>query len=220
MAVDVAQLLSFAVKNNASDLHLSSGLPPMIRVDGDVRRINVPPLDHAQVHDLIYDIMNDKQRKDFGEDIIEKVERDIYLQVMDNLWMQHLENMDHLRQGIHWSSVGQRDPLVEYRRRSKLIFEEMQTVLRHDVVRALFHARPVGHDHIHDPIETELTRAARASVDNADKIVNTDDSFDEDDFKVVKSGNTSAGSKKKISNTKRKKNRKAQRTNRKKNRKK
>ena len=50
MAVDVAQLLSFTVKNNASDLHLSAGLPPMIRVDGDVRRINLPPLEHSEVH--------------------------------------------------------------------------------------------------------------------------------------------------------------------------
>src|SRR5207248_1134411 len=52
----------------------------------------------------------------FTSDIMRKVERDIYLQVLDNLWMQHLENMDHLREGIHWMSVGQQDPLVEYRR--------------------------------------------------------------------------------------------------------
>jgi twitching motility protein PilT len=65
--MDIAELLAFAVKNNASDLHLSSGLPPMIRVDGDIRRINVPALDHKTVHGLIYDIMNDKQRKDFEE---------------------------------------------------------------------------------------------------------------------------------------------------------
>jgi len=65
--MDITELLAFSAKQGASDLHLSSGLPPMIRVDGDVRRINVPPLDHAQVHDLIYDIMNDKQRKDFEE---------------------------------------------------------------------------------------------------------------------------------------------------------
>jgi twitching motility protein PilT len=65
--MDITELLAFSAKQGASDLHLSAGLPPMIRVDGDVRRINVPPLDHAQVHDLIYDIMNDKQRKDFEE---------------------------------------------------------------------------------------------------------------------------------------------------------
>ena len=65
--MDIAELLAFSVKHNASDLHLSAGLPPMIRVDGDIRRINVPALDHKTVHALVYDIMNDKQRKDFEE---------------------------------------------------------------------------------------------------------------------------------------------------------
>ena len=65
--MDITELLAFSAKQGASDLHLSSGLPPMIRVDGDVRRINIPPLEHAQVHDLVYDIMNDRQRKDFEE---------------------------------------------------------------------------------------------------------------------------------------------------------
>ncbi len=65
--MDIAELLTFSVKNNASDLHLSAGMPPMIRVDGDIRRINVPPLDHKEVHGLIYDIMSDKQRRDYEE---------------------------------------------------------------------------------------------------------------------------------------------------------
>jgi len=65
--MDIAQLLAFGVKQGASDLHLSAGLPPMIRVDGDIRRINVPEMDHKQVHDMVYDIMSDKQRKDYEE---------------------------------------------------------------------------------------------------------------------------------------------------------
>jgi twitching motility protein PilT len=65
--MDIGELLAFSVKNGASDLHLSAGLPPMIRVDGDVRRINVPSMDHKDVHDMVYDIMNDKQRKDYEE---------------------------------------------------------------------------------------------------------------------------------------------------------
>ena len=65
--MDISELLAFSVKNSASDLHLSAGQPPMIRVDGEVRRINVPPMDHKAVHALIYDIMNDKQRKDYEE---------------------------------------------------------------------------------------------------------------------------------------------------------
>ena len=67
MPADISQLLAFGVKNKASDLHLSAGVPPMIRVDGDVRRINMPPLEHKDVHDMVYDIMNDKQRKDYEE---------------------------------------------------------------------------------------------------------------------------------------------------------
>lgn len=65
--MDITELLAFSAKQGASDLHLSAGLPPMIRVDGDVRRINLPALDHKQVHELVYDIMNDRQRKDFEE---------------------------------------------------------------------------------------------------------------------------------------------------------
>ena len=65
--MDITELLAFSVKHNASDLHLSAGLPPMIRVDGDIRRINVPALEHKTVHSLVYDIMNDKQRRDYEE---------------------------------------------------------------------------------------------------------------------------------------------------------
>jgi preprotein translocase subunit SecA len=107
----------------------------------------------------------------FTADIMRKVERDVYLQILDNLWMQHLENMDHLREGIHWISVGQQDPLVEYRRRGQLLFDDMQQTLRHDIVRAMFHVEPVDADELDRPVETELTRAARGSVDNAAKVL-------------------------------------------------
>ncbi|MFI0399913.1 MAG: type IV pilus twitching motility protein PilT [Thiolinea sp.] len=65
--MDITQLLAFGVKNSASDLHLSAGLPPMIRVDGEMRRINLPVLEHKQVHGMVYDIMNDNQRKSYEE---------------------------------------------------------------------------------------------------------------------------------------------------------
>ncbi len=65
--MDITELLAFAVKNKASDLHLSSGLPPMIRVHGDIRRINLPPMEHKDVHGMVYDIMNDGQRKVYEE---------------------------------------------------------------------------------------------------------------------------------------------------------
>lgn len=67
--MDITELLSFAVKNKASDTHLSSGLPPMIRINGEVKRLNIEPLDAKAVHAMIYDIMNDKQRKFFEENL-------------------------------------------------------------------------------------------------------------------------------------------------------
>ncbi|WJG08665.1 type IV pilus twitching motility protein PilT [Aliiglaciecola sp. LCG003] len=67
--MDITELLAFSVKNNASDLHLSAGLPPIIRVDGEMRRLNVPELDHKQVHGLVYEIMNDRQRKEYEENL-------------------------------------------------------------------------------------------------------------------------------------------------------
>ncbi len=125
------------------------------------------------------------QEKKFTAEVMRKVERDIYLQVLDNLWMQHLENMDHLREGIHWISVGQRDPLVEYRRQGQKIFEEMQAELRHEIVRGVSHAQPVDADAtLSSAVDTELTRAAKSSVDNADRIVEAE-VYDESDFKPL-----------------------------------
>jgi preprotein translocase subunit SecA len=118
----------------------------------------------------------------FTPAVMRKVERDIYLQVLDNLWMQHLENMDHLREGIHWMSVGQQDPLVEYRRRGQLLFEDMQRSLQHDVLVHLFHAQPVAPDNLDRAIDTELTRAARGSVNNASAITAAETEFEAADF--------------------------------------
>ncbi len=119
----------------------------------------------------------------FTPEVLRKVERDVYLQILDNLWMQHLENMDHLKEGIHWMSVGQQDPLVEYRRRSQILFDEMQLVLRHEVVRTLYHAMPVPPEDLERPAETELTRAARHSVENANQITTAETEFEAADFK-------------------------------------
>jgi preprotein translocase subunit SecA len=121
--------------------------------------------------------------------------------------MQHLENMDHLREGIHWMSVGQQDPLVEYRRRGQLLFEDMQNSLRHDVVRALFHAQPISQEELERATETELTRAARGSISNASQITAAETEFAAADF-VDK--NTDIQAKKKQS-TDRKKARKTER---------
>jgi preprotein translocase subunit SecA len=125
----------------------------------------------------------------FTPEVLRNVERVIFLQVLDDLWMQHLENMDHLREGIHWISVGQQDPLVEYRRRGQLLFEDMQMTLRHNILRTLFHAEPISEDQLNQPIDTELTRAARGSVENAKDIRSGQDEFDEKDFKQTKKEN-------------------------------
>ncbi len=146
----------------------------------------------------------------FTDEIMHKIERDVYLQILDNLWMQHLENMEHLREGIHWISVGQRDPLVEYRRQGQILFDDMQGTLRHDVVRALFHAEPVSESVLDRPAETELTLAARGSVDNADRIIEAEE-FEEADFKDISAG---SATKKHQSDKKRKKARKAERQRR------
>jgi len=145
----------------------------------------------------------------FTPEVMRKIERDVYLQILDNLWMQHLENMEHLREGIHWMSVGQRDPLVEYRRQAQRVFEEMQATLRHDVVRALFHVQPVDMAQLEKATETELTRAARKSVDNADKITEAED-FEAGDFVPKKA----AAAEKKTAHDKIKKARKAERQRR------
>jgi len=148
-----------------------------------------------------------EQTELFTEEVMQKVERDIFLQVLDNLWMQHLENMDHLRQGINWISVGQRDPLVEYRRQSQAMFEEMQQELRHDTIHSLFHAKPVSQDRLDLAIDTDLTIAAKSSVDNADKVLNLDSRIDDDDFSsMVDSG---SATKPKVSSVKKKQKRKS-----------
>ncbi len=154
------------------------------------------------------------QKNSFGEEVMQKVERDIFLQVLDNLWMQHLENMDHLRQGINWISVGQKDPLVEYRRQAQALFEIMQQELRHETVRAVFHARPVSSDRLDRSVETELTLAAKGSVDNADKVLSGETNLDEDDFKVKSEGSAQVKAQKL-----KKKSRKKERQNKKKARK-
>ena len=108
----------------------------------------------------------DKKDK-FGEEKIQVLQRDIYLQALDVLWMEHLENMSHLREGIGWRSIGQKDPLVEYRFEGQKLYDVMQTTLCKQVLRSLYHANLSDVDSI---IETELTKAARGSVDNADDI--------------------------------------------------
>jgi preprotein translocase subunit SecA len=98
-----------------------------------------------------------------------KIEREVYLQVLDGLWMQHLENMQHLREGIHWRSVGQRDPLVEYRTESQKLFDGLQKNLREIVLSRLLAI--TEQDAIESGLadgqeyESELTKMAESSTE-------------------------------------------------------
>lgn len=107
-----------------------------------------------------------KREEDLTPELMRRVEREVYLQVMDTLWMQHLENMQHLREGIHWRSVGQRDPLVEYRQESQRVFETLQATLREEVIRAMFHiTKGEVQQAKDDKFDTALTSAAENSVE-------------------------------------------------------
>src|SRR5690606_3493455 len=102
-----------------------------------------------------------------GSDLMRQVEREAIMQVLDQLWMEHLENMEHLRNGIGWRSIGQKDPLVEYRREGQNLFETMQATLRFEVVKGLNHLQP---HQINRAVETELTKMARQATDNTNEI--------------------------------------------------
>ncbi len=143
---------------------------------------------------------------ELGIEVMRGVEREIYLQVLDLLWMQHLENMQHLREGIHWRSVGQRDPLVEYRHESQKLFESLQATLRDEVLRAVFHI----HKHEVDPkkvqdthYDSELTQAARTSVERGVNEAGLPAVHNESEYKAKKA--PSSGAKKKAAAKKKRK---------------
>ncbi len=113
----------------------------------------------------IEELYADKEAE-FGSDIMRRVEREVYLQVLDTLWMQHLENMQHLREGIHWRSVGQRDPLVEYRSESQKLFDGLQRTLRQEVMKILLNLTAQDIAPLSDDdYNTELTKLAEASTE-------------------------------------------------------
>lgn len=106
------------------------------------------------------------KEEQFGEATMRKIEREVYLNVLDALWMQHLENMDHLREGIHWRSVGQRDPLVEYRSESQKLFDGMERALREQVMRIILELRPQDVAEVSDDeYDTELTKMAEGATE-------------------------------------------------------
>ena len=162
-----------------------------------------------------------KQEVEFGEDIMRKVEREVYLKVLDTLWMQHLENMQHLREGIHWRSVGQRDPLVEYRAESQKLFDGLQRNLREEVLKILLSITPAearAEDVVDgEEYDTELTKMAESSTEKGVNEISKGDKNLDSEFKKEKSTAASDARKKKANVAKKKK--KQARQNKKKGRK-
>lgn len=156
------------------------------------------------------------KEKELGEEVIRGVEREVYLQILDTLWMQHLENMQHLREGIHWRSVGQRDPLVEYRSESQKLFDSLQATLTEEVLRAVFHVHKTDalvKESSDDEYDTELTKLAENSVERGVNEVTGGELNRDSDFSVKKGSTQAEANRKK--NTARKA-KKKQRQNRKK----
>lgn len=192
------------------------------------------PLDEAKIKEIGAE-KNDKRRYEiaktaikqlyedreetFTADVLRKLERQVYMEVLDQLWMQHLENMQHLREGIHWRSVGQRDPLVEYRVESQKLFDSLQETLRDEVLRIVMHVRPTDvHVHKEEDYDTELTRLAENAVEQGVNEVANVNHFSDDDFGSSTKRSKTASEQNRVKNQARKK-KKAQRQNRKKNRK-
>ncbi|MBR2543343.1 preprotein translocase subunit SecA [Candidatus Saccharibacteria bacterium] len=133
-----------------------------------------------------------KKEDEFGVETMRKVEREVYLKVLDTLWMQHLENMQHLREGIHWRSVGQRDPLVEYRSESQKLFDGLQRNLREEVLKILLTITPseAAADEVMDgeEYESELTKMAEGQVSKGVNEVSAGDKNLDAEFKKKTSG--------------------------------
>lgn len=211
----VADLASLPTKNNPTFVEEFSGL--FVLNEADVLKIGAEKRDKVRLKDAKDAVMARYAAKEteMTPETLRKIERDVYLQVLDTLWMQHLENMQHLRDGIHWRSVGQRDPLVEYRSESAKLFDSLQATLRDEVLGAIMHVRSSDFLAVaEESHETELTRLAETSVERGVNEITNGQSNRDEEFVVSKSKSNES----KVRNQARKK-KKAQRQNRKKNRK-
>ena len=147
--------------------------PDLIETIGAMRK----PEDRAKLALTAVSEAYANQELEFGPEVMRRIEREVYLKVLDALWMQHLENMQHLREGIHWRSIGQRDPLVEYRTESQKLFEGLQKNLREEVLKILLSVtkqEAVATNIVDgEEYDTELTQMAETATN---KGVNTIDS--------------------------------------------
>jgi preprotein translocase subunit SecA len=166
LAEQVGVLTALSVKDNPQ---LPQAIEAIIPLDGKtLKKVTSQDKDKDRTEKTLKAAQKlyKKREDELGSELMRKVEREVYLQVLDTLWMQHLENMQHLREGIHWRSVGQRDPLVEYRQESQRVFESLQATLREEVLRAIFHVTKGDvRQARQEDFTTELTKAAENSVE-------------------------------------------------------
>ena len=189
--------------------------------EDEIKKIGAEKRDRVRVKmalDAAKKLYQDKE-DELGSELLRGIEREVYLQVLDTLWMQHLENMQHLREGIHWRSVGQRDPLVEYRAESQKLFDSLQANLRAEVLHAIYQVRKtdaITREATDDEHDTELTRLAETSVERGVNEITSGEANRDQDFTKTKAAPTTADVNRKRNAARKKK--KAQRQNRKKNR--
>lgn len=187
----------------------------------EIKKIGAEKRDRVRTKmalDAAKKLYQDKE-DELGSELLRGIEREVYLQVLDTLWMQHLENMQHLREGIHWRSVGQRDPLVEYRAESQKLFDSLQANLRAEVLHAIYQVRKtdaITREATDDEHDTELTRLAETSVERGVNEITSGEVNRDHDFTKTKAAPTTADVNRKRNAARKKK--KAQRQNRKKNR--
>ena len=215
----VKELVTLPTKNNPKFIEEFTAAFPVD--EAAVRKVGREKKDRLRLQKAMKLARQAYQEKDeeIGAEELRGVEREVYMVVLDTLWMQHLENMQHLREGIHWRSVGQRDPLVEYRAESQKLFTSLQENLRNEVLNTIFHIHKsdaVIRQSQDDEYDTELTRLAESAVERGVNEVGAGEENRDGDFSVKK-GKSNAESNRAKNQARKKK--KAQRQNRKKNRK-
>ena len=185
----LADLTTLPSKNNPKFVEEFEEIFPTERKE--IEKIGKVKNDHKRLiaSEKLVAKLYEEQEKKLTTELIRGVEREIYMQVLDVLWMQHLENMQHLREGIHWRSVGQRDPLVEYRSESQKLFDSLQKTLQSEVLRAIFHVRKEDikpQEVTDDEYDSELTRAAAGAVEQGVNEIGMAETKTSKDFKAKK----------------------------------
>lgn len=216
----IKELAALPAKNNPKFVH---DFQEVMAIDEDkLKEIGKEKNDRKRYKMALdaFEELYHKQEEAITPEIMRKVEREVYMEVLDQLWMHHLENMQHLREGIHWRSVGQRDPLVEYRVESQKLFEGLERSLRTEVLRVLTTMRKtdVTAQNSDDEYETALTKMAEQSVEQGVNNIQNVKHVSDDDFDGSIKKEKSVAEKNKAKNEARKK-KKAKRQNRKKGRK-